>query len=800
MNEYEKLGAFYLGKEYNLAEGKRKESLILYDSKDLLTHALCVGMTGSGKTGLCIDLMEEAAIDGIPAVVIDPKGDIGNLLLQFPNLSSQEFLPWINEEDARKKGLDVENFATQQADLWRNGLSEWHQNGSRIRRLQEAADFSIYTPGSSAGLPVSVLKSFKVPPKAVVDDFDAFRERIQITTTALLGLLGIEANPLQSRDHILLANILELAWKQGQDLDLAALIHWIQNPPVQKIGVMDLETFFPSKDRFALAMTVNNLLAAPGFSSWMNGDDLSFGNFLHTSSGKPRVSIFSISHLNDAERMFFVSLLLTEALGWMRTQSGTTSLRAILYMDEIFGFFPPVSNPPSKPPLLALLKQARAFGLGIVLATQNPVDLDYKGLSNCGTWFLGRLQTERDKDRVLEGLEGASSNYSTQFDRQKMSEILAGLKTRVFLMNNVHEDSPLLFETRWCLSYLRGPLTRDQIKKLMGSKKDAQPTAEVSSASVSTPTEENASTERPVVPPEIPQNYIPIRGVLRPDAIVHYKPYIYGSAKVFYLDGKIGIATEQEILRAVPLNEDSSVVDWQTSAEMDIHEADLERFPAEEATWGAFSAETVKPKNFDKWNKGFADWIFRTQKLDLLRSPASEQVSQPNESERDFRIRLRQTFQEKRDKEVEKLRRAFGPKIQSLQERIRKAEQTVEREQQQAQDAKMQTAISFGTTVLGALFGRKKLSTSTLGRATTAARGVSRSMKESKDIDRATETVESMRQKLLELEKQLQTEIENLELSMDPLNEVLQPLELRPKKANISVRLVSLVWEPHSNH
>ena len=412
MNEYEKLGAFYLGKEYNLSEGKRKENLILYDSKDLVTHALCVGMTGSGKTGLCIDLLEEAAIDGIPAVVIDPKGDIGNLLLQFPNLSPQEFLPWINEEDAHKKGLDPETFAKQQADVWRNGLAEWHQDASRIRRLQESADFSIYTPGSNAGLPVSVLKSFKVPPKSVVEDFDAFREKIQTTTTALLGLLGIEANPLQSKEHILLATILEIAWKQGQDLDLAALIHWIQNPPVQKIGVMDLETFYPSKDRFGLAMTVNNLLAAPGFSAWMDGEDLNFGNSVTLILRKTSHFNFYILHiLAMPNGCFLFHCCLAKLLGWMRTQSGTTSLRAILYMDEIFGFFPPVANPPSKPPLLALLKQARAFGLGILLATQNPVDLDYKGLSNCGTWFLGRLQTERDKERVLEGLEGASVNY-----------------------------------------------------------------------------------------------------------------------------------------------------------------------------------------------------------------------------------------------------------------------------------------------------------------------------------------------------------------------------------------------------
>lgn len=796
MQEFEKLGTFYLGKEYDLAAGKGKEDLVLYDSKDLTTHAVCVGMTGSGKTGLCIGLLEEAAIDGIPAVVIDPKGDLGNLMLQFSSLSKQDFLPWINEEEARKKGVDAETYASQQADLWRKGLAEWQQDGERIQRLKDSADFSIYTPGSNAGLPVSVLKSFNVPPKGVMEDSELLREKIVTTATALLGLLGIEANPLQSREHILLSTILEIAWRQGQNLDLAALIQWIQNPPFSKVGVMDIESFYPSKDRFTLATTVNNLLAAPGFSSWMEGEGLEFGRFLHTDSGKPRVSIFTISHLSDAERMFFVTLLLTQALGWMRTQSGTTSLRAILYMDEIFGYFPPVANPPSKQPLLTLLKQARAFGLGVVLATQNPVDLDYKGLANAGTWFLGRLQTERDKERVLEGLEGASATQGISFNRQNVSQTLAALKSRVFLMNNVHEESQVLFETRWCLSYLRGPLTRDQIKKLMAPKKEAvQAAPSQTQLRPETSKSETATVQRPVVPPEIPQRFFPIRSALPPDSSVHYTPYFYGAAKTYYADGKIGVSAEQNVVQVVPLSENTYVVDWQTGTLISIADTELDRFPADESTWGAVSTEIFR--NYQKWTKAFVEWVFRTQKLDLLRSAVSGQVSRPGETERDFRIRLKQTFHEQRDKEIENLRRLYAPKIQSLQERIRKAEQAVQREQEQAKDARMQTAISFGTTILGALFGRKKVSTSTIGRATTAARGVSRSMKESKDIDRAEDTVESLRQRLADLENELNAQVEQLNLKLDPQQEVLETFELRPKKTNINVRLVSLVWAPH---
>src|SRR5215217_6977312 len=444
--EFEKLGVFYLGRP------KTKDDLLLYDSKDLVTHAVCVGMTGSGKTGLCINLLEEAAIDGIPAIIIDPKGDLCNLLLTFPNLAPEDFAPWVEE------GVD----AAQQAQLWKDGLAKWGEDGERIKRLRDAADYRIYTPGSNAGLPVSILKSFVAPAETIRQDNEALSERINTTVTSLLALIGIHADPVRSREHILLSNILNHEWSAGKDLDIAGLIQKVQTPPVTKVGVMELDSYFPADARFDLAMSLNHLLASPSFASWMEGESLDVAKFLHTETGKPRLSIFSIAHLSDAERMFFVALLLNQVLGWMRTQSGTTSLRAILYMDEIFGYFPPVANPPSKLPLLTLLKQGRAFGLGVVLATQNPVDLDYKGLANTGTWFIGRLQTERDKARVLDGLEGSGAG----FDRAEADRVLSALKKRVFLMHNVHDSGPTVFETRWTLSYLRGPLSRDQIRTL----------------------------------------------------------------------------------------------------------------------------------------------------------------------------------------------------------------------------------------------------------------------------------------------------------------------------------------------
>ena len=472
MQDFEKLGVFYLGKEVGAA-GAKDRPLVLYDSKDLVTHAVCVGMTGSGKTGLCIGLLEEAALDGVPAVIIDPKGDLANLLLTFPDLKPSDFLPWVNEDDARKKAMTPEQYAEQQAAMWKKGLADWGQDGERIRRLRDAAEFVIYTPGSSAGIPVSILKSFDAPAASILEDPDLLRERITTTVTSLLALLGVGADPLKSREHILLCSILETLWAQGRSLDMAGLIHAVMEPPVSRIGVFDLEAFFPAKDRHELAMKLNNFLASPAMKSWTEGEPIDLQRMLYGKGGKPRMAIFSIAHLGDAERMFFVSLLLLQCLGWVRSQSGTTSLRALLYMDEIYGYLPPVANPPSKAPILTLLKQARAFGFGVVLSTQNPVDLDYKALSNAGTWLIGRLQTEQDQQRVLDGLEGAAAGAGARFDRRETMKILAGLKSRTFLMNNVHEDRPVLFESRWAMSYLRGPLTRDQIRKLQPAYKPA---------------------------------------------------------------------------------------------------------------------------------------------------------------------------------------------------------------------------------------------------------------------------------------------------------------------------------------
>ncbi len=812
MQEFEKLGTFYLGKTIDPGTGKREDEYLLYDSKDLTTHALCVGMTGSGKTGLCIGVLEEAAIDGIPAIVIDPKGDMTNLLLSFPALSPADFTPWVNKEEAQKKGLSLDEYGAAQSKLWKKGLAEWEQDGERIRAMHAKTDIKVYTPGSSSGNPLSIVKLFSLPSAEILNDREAINELASGTAASLLGLLGIEADPIRSREHILISNILLTSWGNGENLDLAGLIHQIQKPPFNQIGVMSLESFYPDKDRFSLALQFNNLLASPGFADWMQGEPLDIDRLLYSDTGKPKISILSIAHLNDSERMFFVSLVLNQIVGWVRTQPGTSSLRALLYMDEIFGFFPPVANPPSKQPLLTLLKQARAFGLGVMLTTQNPMDLDYKGLANMGTWFIGRLQTDRDRTRLLDGLEGASLTSGNAFDRQEMAELISSLSSRKFLMNNVHEEQPVLFETRWCLSYLRGPLSRAEIQLLTKDQKSspntsastatshaavnepvpvAVPAAQATAAAM--PSSVSQQEVAPQLPNTVTQTYLPYRGS-REELV--YRASLTGLATVHYEDKKNDISTSEDTMRLVPINDSLVPVDWGKSEIIEFDANDLESSGAESAAYLPIPPACLKKTSYTAWEKDLVDYLFRNAKLPLYRNLHLKKISQPDESERDFIVRLQQESREARDEAIEKLRDSYAKKVAALEERIRKAEQAVEREKDQARDAGIQTAVSLGSTLLSALLGRKKVSTSSVGKAVTTARSVSRQTKQKGDVTRSKETVEAYQQQLAELEKALQADIDGITDKLDAKAEDVTAYEVKPLKRDCVVKAISLTWEP----
>ncbi|MDB5345024.1 MAG: hypothetical protein JWP89_3401 [Schlesneria sp.] len=795
MQDYEKLGAFYLGKPYDL-EAKRPvvDDLLLYDAKDLTTHAVCVGMTGSGKTGLCLALLEEAAIDGIPSICIDPKGDLGNLLLAFPELRPSDFKPWIDPSDAARAGMTADDYSAKMAKVWKDGLAAWGQPPERIARYRDAVDISIYTPASNAGLPLTVLRSFAPPSEATLNDSEAMRERVSASASGLLALLGVESDSLQSREHILLATILDRSWRDGKEVDLGQLIRLIQKPGFDKVGFMDLESFFPSKDRFAFAMTLNNLIASPSFQAWMEGESLDIQRLLYTPEGKPQLSIISIAHLSDSERMFFVTILLNEMVAWMRNQSGTSSLRALLYMDEVFGYFPPTANPPSKTPMLTLMKQARAFGLGVVLATQNPVDIDYKGLSNAGTWFLGRLQTERDKARVLDGLEGASAAAGANFDRAKMEKILSGLSNRVFLMNNVHEDGPVVFQTRWALSFLRGPINRDQIAQLMQEKKKALPAP---SATLSTSIKDSAAGAHPVLPPGIHETFIVTRPLLG-EAKLLYRPGLLGTARVRFLQTTAGIDETRDINVFLSAVGEVLPTIWDDALVSQDDELEQQADGDDQGGFATLPADLSRAKTYAELQSALRDHLFRTQKLQLWKCVELKEVSKAGESEGDFRARITHSVREGRDLQVEKLRAKYAPKLAGLQEQLRKAYQRVDKQKSQASQQTFSAAVNIGTSILGAVFGRKLASATNISKAATTIRSASRVAGERQDVAQAEETADAVQQRIDDLNGQFQNEANALIDGASADSVKLDEIVVTPKKTDITVVQLMLAWTPWS--
>jgi len=743
-------------------------------------------MTGSGKTGLGIDVIEEAAMDGIPVLAIDPKGDLANLLLTFPALAPEDFTPWVDPAAAATRHLSLEAFGAQQAEAWKQGLADWDQDGERIARLRAATDFTVYTPGSRYGVPLALLKSLTPPADG---DPEAAAERAAGVAASLLSLAGVEADAAHDREHVLVSSILARGWAEGQSPDLAWLVEQIQHPAFDRIGVFDLDVFYPARDRQALALRFNAVLASPTFDVWVHGVPMDIGALLYTPQGRPRVAIISVAHLDDAARMMVVSLVLGAVLEWTRRQTGTSSLRALVYMDEIAGYMPPIANPPSKAPLLTLLKQARAFGVGLMLSTQNPVDLDYKGLSNAGTWFLGKLQTERDKARVLDGLEGLAGGI----DRTAISALLSALPGRVFLMHNVHESGPVTFETRWTMSYLRGPMGREEIRRLTEQNALRSESAHPLHASRTPAAPVTAAAARkPVLPADITEFYAPVSAGPPP---AMYDPCVYGSAKVHYADARRGIDVTSEVRLLAPLGDGAVTLDWDHAEPVAFGPDALSRTPPlDDIGYAALPQAALTARNYAAWRRDFEQSLTRSAPLTLFSAPALKLSSEPGESERDFRIRVQQAARERRDEALDALRSKFAARVARAEEKVRRAREAVAREEQQASQQKQQTLVSIGATVLGALLGRKAVSASSLGRATTAIRGVSRSSKEAQDVARAGSRVHDATEEAAELQADLQRAVDELSSELDPAAIVVEPLEIKPKRGGIDVQLTALVW------
>jgi DNA helicase HerA-like ATPase len=783
MIDYEQLGRFYLGRVYDPETPPERRTPVLYDASDLTTHAVCVGMTGSGKTGLCLGVLEEAALDGIPTIAIDPKGDVADLALTFPELRPADFRPWIDEREAARRGITPDALAAETATRWRAGLAEWGQGPDRIRRLRDAAEVRIYTPGSDAGLPLAVVQSFEPPSGVAAGDAAATRERIASLVSGLLSLVGIEADPIRSREHVLLSTLIAQAWAAGRAAGLEALVGLVQRPPLERIGVVDVDTFFPPADRVELAMRLNALLAAPGFANWLRGDPLDAAGLLYGPDGRPRVSVISIAHLADHERMFVVTLVLGAVVAWMRRQPGSTSLRAILYLDEVAGFLPPVAAPPSKAPLLTMLKQARAQGLGVMLATQNPVDLDYKALGNAGTWLVGRLQTARDRERLLDGLTGAGG-AGERLDRRAVADLLAGLERRVFLLHDVHEDAPVLMESRWALSFLRGPLTSAEIRRVSGAP--AAPAAVVEAAAAP---RDAAPAARAVLEPGIEEVFLaPAPGA----SGCRYDPALLATVRLHFVRASAGLDVWRTERAVVPLDPDGAP-QWDVAAASSAPEEEEPR-----PGWALAPApgSVTRRDSYRAWRRAAAAHFRRTARETLWTCDAPAATSASGESEAEFRARLAALTRAARDHEMERLRARYAPKLASFEERIRSAEARVDRESAQYEHQRTQTVISIGTTVLTALFGRKRGSATTVGRAGTAARAASRAARERGDIARARERVEDHRAALAALDAELEGSLGALRAPIDPRSFALAPLAITPRKSDVSVERLVLAWVP----
>ena len=804
-------GKFFLGRP---AAAQSDEARLLYDPADLTTHAVVVGMTGSGKTGLCLDMMEEAALNGLPALMIDPKGDITNALLHFPELRPADFEPWINADQARREGKSPAEAAAETAAQWRQGLQQWGIGSERIQALADAAQFTVYTPGSDAGVPISILASLQAPALDWDSHRELIRERITSTVSGLLGLIGLkDIDPVRSREHILLANIFEAAWSQGRDLSLSELIMQTQNPPFEKLGVFDVNTFFPERERFELSMLLNNMLAAPTFQSWIEGQPLDIDSLLYTSEGQPRHSIFYIAHLNEEERMFFVALLFAAVETWMRSQSGSTTLRALLYFDEIFGYLPPVGNPPAKEIMLRMLKQARAFGVGLVLATQNPVDVDYKALSNAGTWFVGKLQTEQDKERLLDGLAGAAGGL----DRRAYDGLIAGLGKREFLLHNIHEQGPQTFRTRWAMNYLAGPLTRADIpalNALAGVGAAADPAPGQAAVPVATPAPAAAADQtserpalgtktRPAVPQGVMEFILPNNVTMSSAADqrervpgeleylgIRYRPALLAQAEVLYDARKYGLRQQSQYMALVEEPDPRGVIGWERYLKPPLDAREFEREPLAEAYFAALETPLNDARAVKRFEDDLVDWLYRNMEMPVRANEKLDVYAGPDVSEEAFYEMCAAAAEERLEAAVEKLAAAHEKQKRRLEDKLDREERELREDEAEYDRRKREEAVGHAETLIGLFTKRRRSLSSSLSkrRMTERAR---------EEVEESEEAIEEYREELDALAEELAEDIEELEAEWREVAETVSEIGVRPYKKDIHMALLGVAWLPY---
>jgi len=765
---YEKLGLFYLGQRSNSSD------LALYKAKDLTTHAMIIGMTGSGKTGLGVDLIEEAAIDNIPSIIIDPKGDMGNLCLAFENLTPEEFAPWV-EPNRDPKAV---------AKMWREGLSSSFQDIVRVKKFATLKK-TIYTPGSSAGVGVNILGSFDAPSTEVLSDNDTFVSLINTTVSSLLALLNIEADSLNSKEHLLLSNIFYHYYSAAKSLTMEELIGAVASPPFEKVGILSLKSFYPQNERMKLAMALNGIISSISFASWIEGEPLDIQKMLYDEDGKAKIAIFNIAHLNDKERMFFVTLLLNAYISWMRKQRGTSSLKSILYMDEIFGFFPPSKNPPSKKPMLLLLKQARAFGTGVVLSTQNPVDIDYKAISNIGTWFIGKLQTKQDIQRVLDPL-AAKSNLT----KEEITHRLTTLKGREFFLKNIHAKETINFSTRWALSYLKGPITKDDIKHLMQSTKESLNNERDNFLQKpGSHKKENKVANKPILCSAL-KEYFQITDIT---ATTPYYPYIYAKADIRFYNQSRGIDEHERVELKLELYDEQRDFEWENAYEEELRNPSLE-IP-QNASFATLPKLIKDAKSFKGIEKSLSNYLYGAKKIELFRQKRLKMESKPHQKRSEFLVEVADRVREKRDMQIDKIEKRYSKKFQILQKKLERLELKLQKEQEDVSSKTSDTLIDVGLALFGAFFGKSSSSMSSVRRGASAFKKGRDVFKEKEDVKNVTALLLRAENDIEALQNELQEEISMIEENFHLDNYMIESFYIKPRRSDIVIHDIALLWQ-----
>jgi hypothetical protein len=749
------------------------------DMDHLTTHAVCVGMTGSGKTGLGIVVLEELARRGVSLLVIDLKGDMVDLLLNFPSFAAADFAPWVPADEIEDRERKL--VAAEQAEFWRHGLEASGLGPDDLLAVREGVQWQLLTPGAGSVAPLDILPALSAPEGwDPAGDPDAATDRVNGVTSALLSLVGRGGDPLSDRDHVLTASVILERWRRRETLDLAALLASLVNPPMDTLGALSVESFYPRDERMKLVMALNTLLASPAFAAWTEGVPLDM-DLLLGRDATPRASIVSVAHLDETQRLFVIALLTSELVAWMRRQPAHAGLRALLYMDEVQGIMPPYPrNPPTKQPLLTLFKQGRAYGVGAWVATQNPVDLDYKVLGNAGVKLVGRLITDRDRERALEGLDLARLP-----DGRRADEIVAGLGKREFLLTDVRaKQRARSFGSRWAMSYLRGPVTLTEMGPLLG-REDSIPSPATESA------ERKRSTggKRGQPPPLA----VEITVGFDPDASGEAIASVLVRNRLSVQRTTLGLYRQLEEVWRFPIGGDGSV-GWEEAQILPEMPALFEkppeglRFPA--AAPGTMSSE------LEKAGSAFTAWRAR-RPLMLLVNEKLKLVANEGEPRDAFLSRCVAAADRADDSTQDRTRKRYEGRIKTLGKRLKRERDELDRDQAQLESRRVEEKMGMLEGLFSVLMGSRSISSASRKAVskmkTAAGKRRMRQTAEAAVIESENE-IERLEIEIESLAGELQDEIDRIGAESEKLAEEIKEKAIRAKKADIEVLDLILVW------